>query len=162
MARLPILPPAPLLPADSSLWVDIGWRTWRGALAVFYGTAPRPIDQSERTPLMGILGLLSGLEVAPAEWVLYRLGKFSEVQERIGLERPPFRFVWSEKAVMDAMDAGLPFKGSLSLPTMMSLRGQTLTEDQVLRLEKLWEGRIRDGGYLWSGAKVPWLGDVGA
>lgn len=150
MSRQPLLPPAPLLPSDSSRWLEIGWRTWRGALALYFKSPLRPIRPDERTPLLSMMGLLHGLEVRPAEWVVHRLTVFGMVREKIGLDRPPFRFVWSEKALMDQMDRGMGFVGELSLPITQPIRG--MSHEDVLKLEQAWKDRAASGEFLWSGA----------
>ena len=151
---LPRLPPAPQLSADVSSWVDMAWRTWRGALQHYYGIPSRPIRKDERTPLMGVLGLLSGLGIPPAEWIVFRLGEFSKHQEKIGTKSPPFNFVWSQKAVMDEADretdAGFPNLGMFSVPSVVS--GRSVSEEEAQKLEQEWQKRADEGEFLWAGA----------
>jgi hypothetical protein len=132
----------------------MAWMTWRGALQHYYGTAPRPIRKEERAPLMAVLGLLSGLGMPPAEWIVFRLGEFSKHQEKIGTKVPPFNFVWSQKAVMDEAeretDGGYPNLGMFSVRMVVS--GRDMTTEEARRVEEEWQKRADLGEFLWAGA----------
>jgi hypothetical protein len=152
MSNFPTLPGAPYLPDDPALWLDFGWRTWRTALKFYFDSPVRPINPGERTRTLSMCGLMASLEVRPAEWVLYRFEGFAHAREKIGLEKPPSGFIWSENALMRALDEGLKFAGGLSLPTVMPIRG--LTDPQIRALESRWRADALSGEFLWNGAAL--------
>ena len=146
---LPKIPAAPQLPSDQGRWIPFAWATWRSALSFYYKRPPRPIETRERPAVLACCSLLSGLETAPAEWVLYRIRMFEKFKDKIQTKQPPFHFVWSEKAIGDALEEGLPFRGELSVPTVYQPPGWN---GDVVQTEREWQDRAQRGEFLWCGA----------